>query len=63
MLSGIGWSEPITSALIHAARQACDGRNAGHDFGHVERVTRLASRLADSEFCNRTVLLASAVLH
>ena len=63
MLSGIGWSEPITSALIHAARQACDGRNAGHDFGHVERVTRLASRLADNESCNRTVLLASAVLH
>lgn len=63
MLSGTGWPETITMALIHAARQACHGRNAGHDFGHVERVTRLASRLADNEPCNRTVLLASAVLH
>ncbi len=63
MLSGTGWSESVTTALIHAARLACDGRNAGHDFGHVERVTRLASRLADSEPCNRTVLLASAALH
>lgn len=57
------WPTGTWQAMVAAAREACAGRNAGHDFGHVERVSRTAWELANHEPCDRRVVLAAALLH
>jgi uncharacterized protein len=57
------WPATLWQEMERAARAACAGRNAGHDYGHVERVTRAAAALASREPCDRKVVLAAALLH
>lgn len=57
------WPATLWQEMERAARAACAGRNAGHDYGHVERVTRAAAALASKEPCDRKVVLAAALLH
>ena len=63
LIPGNPWSKTVWQEMEKAAREACAGRNAGHDFGHVERVTRAAGALALTETCDRQVVLAAALLH
>lgn len=62
-LSDNPWPADLWQSMVATARAACAGRNAGHDFSHVERVTRVAGELAARESCDRKVVLAAALLH
>lgn len=62
-LPDIPWPADLWQAMATAAQAACAGRNAGHDFSHVERVTRTAGGLAFQQRCDRKVVLAAALLH
>ena len=63
LFPGNPWPRDAWMAMVSTARQACAGRNAGHDFSHVERVTGMAWEIAGHEPCDRGVVLAAALLH
>lgn len=48
---------------IDEARQLYTAGDAAHDFDHVQRVTRLAERIAVAENADRTVVRLAALLH
>jgi uncharacterized protein len=61
-----GWSKEQVM-LLHAAesfaRTVHESDRTGHDWPHIERVARLADRLADAEGADRFVCVLVALLH
>lgn len=53
----------MLTALTEAARTACEGADAAHDWQHVTRVRESASHLARSVDANATVCETAALLH
>ena len=56
-------SPEVLTALTGAARAACEGADAAHDWQHVTRVRESASHLARSVDANATVCELAALLH
>ncbi len=56
-------NEPLFDRLREIARERCAGAGPAHDFLHVDRVVRLASRIATTEGADLAVVVPAALLH
>lgn len=48
---------------IEFVKEKLEGAEAGHDWFHIERVWKLATKIAETEDCDREVVELSALLH
>ncbi|MGH1519265.1 HD domain-containing protein [Chryseobacterium sp. JK1] len=48
---------------VEFVKEKLEGAEAGHDWFHIERVWKLAGKIADTEDCNKEVVELSALLH
>ncbi|MBV8328614.1 HD domain-containing protein [Chryseobacterium sp.] len=48
---------------VEFVKEKLEGAEAGHDWYHIERVWKLAGKIAETEECNREVVELSALLH
>ncbi|UKB83044.1 HD domain-containing protein [Chryseobacterium sp. MEBOG06] len=48
---------------IEFVKEKLEGAEAGHDWFHIERVWKLAAKIAETEDCDREVVELSALLH
>lgn len=55
--------EQIISATIAYAKEALSGEGSGHDWFHVERVWKMAKRLAEKEHADLFIVEMAALLH
>lgn len=51
------------SKTIEFVKEKLEGAEAGHDWFHIERVWKLATKIAETEDCDREVVELSALLH
>ncbi|HCM33565.1 HD domain-containing protein [Chryseobacterium sp.] len=48
---------------VEFVKEKLEGAEAGHDWFHIERVWKLAKKIAETESCNQEVVELSALLH
>ncbi|MEG0928097.1 HD domain-containing protein [Chryseobacterium sp.] len=48
---------------VEFVKEKLEGAEAGHDWFHIERVWKLAKKIAETENCNQEVVELSALLH
>ncbi|MFZ4930036.1 HD domain-containing protein [Chryseobacterium sp. Mn2064] len=48
---------------VEFVKEKLEGAEAGHDWFHIERVWKLAGKIADTEDCDKEVVELSALLH
>lgn len=48
---------------VEFVKEKLEGAEAGHDWFHIERVWKLAAKIAETEDCDREVVALSALLH
>ncbi|WP_185287549.1 HD domain-containing protein [Chryseobacterium lactis] len=48
---------------VEFVKEKLEGAEAGHDWFHIERVWKLAAKIAETENCDREVVELSALLH
>ncbi|MGE8431931.1 HD domain-containing protein [Chryseobacterium joostei] len=48
---------------VEFVKEKLEGAEAGHDWFHIERVWKLAKKIAETESCNQQVVELSALLH
>ena len=48
---------------VEFVKKKLEGAEAGHDWFHIERVWKLAKKIAETESCNQEVVELSALLH
>lgn len=48
---------------VEFVKEKLEGAEAGHDWFHIERVWKLAAKIAETEDCDREVVELSALLH
>ncbi|MCJ7933040.1 MAG: HD domain-containing protein [Chryseobacterium sp.] len=48
---------------VEFVKEKLKGAEAGHDWYHIERVWKLAGKIAETEDCNKEVVELSALLH
>lgn len=53
----------LTEKTIAFVKDKLEGAEAGHDWFHIERVWKLAAKLAATESCDFTVVELAALLH
>ena len=56
-------SQNLIENTIAFVKEKLEGAEAGHDWFHIERVWKLAKKIAQSETCNLEVVELSALLH
>lgn len=56
-------SENIIQNTTNFVKEKLEGAEAGHDWFHIERVWKLAKKIAKTENCNLVVVELSALLH
>lgn len=50
-------------STVEFVKEKLKGAEAGHDWFHIERVWKLARKIAETEACNKEVVELSALLH
>lgn len=53
----------LIKKTTHFVKEKLEGAEAGHDWFHIERVWKLAQKIATTEGCNLLVVELSALLH
>lgn len=48
---------------VEFVKEKLEGAEAGHDWFHIERVWKLAKKIAETESCNQEVVELAALLH
>lgn len=56
-------SQNLIQNTIAFVKEKLEGAEAGHDWFHIERVWKLAKKIAETETCNLQVVELSALLH
>ncbi|WP_346986382.1 HD domain-containing protein [Chryseobacterium sp. POE27] len=53
----------LIEKTVEFVKEKLKGAEAGHDWFHIERVWKLAKKIAETEECNREVVELAALLH
>lgn len=59
----MGEFEPLIADALAFARIVFEGDSSGHDYAHTLRVLRMATRLAEAEGADATIVQLAAALH